>query len=59
MLAYRLEVVLPVKVALHTQPLTKFQEELNNATLREALDLMPSVRVNVLLRETLYNVRVG
>jgi len=33
-----------------------FQEELNNAPLREALDLLPSVRGNALLREALYKL---
>ena len=33
MLAYGFEVVLPVKVTLHTHRLATFQEELNNAAL--------------------------
>jgi len=41
MLAYGSEAILPVEVALHTYHLTTFKEELNNAALREALDLLP------------------
>jgi len=44
MLGHGSEVVQPVEVALHTHRLTTFQEKLNNAALREALDLLPSVR---------------
>jgi len=58
MLAYVSEAVLPIEVGLHTHHLTKFQEELNNATLREALDLLPSVQGNALLRERLYKLRI-
>ena len=43
MLAHGSEVVLTVEVALHTHRLTTFQKELNNAAVREALDLLPSV----------------
>ena len=50
MLAYGSEAVLPVKVALQTHRLTTFQEALNNATLREALDLF---------REALYKPRIA
>ena len=50
MLAYGSEAILPVEVALHTHQLTTFQEMLNNATLREALDLLPSIRGDALLR---------
>ena len=59
MLAYGSEAVLPIEVALHTHHLTMFQEELNNATLREALDLLPSVREDALLREALYKLRIA
>jgi len=45
MLAYGSEVVLPVEVTLHTDYLTIFQEEFNNAALREAFDLLPSFEV--------------
>jgi len=58
MLAYGSEAVLPVEVALHTHRLTAFQETLNNAALREALDLLPSVRGNALLRKALYKLRI-
>jgi len=44
MLAYGLEVVLPVEVALHTYRLTAFQESLNNSILGKELDFLPSVR---------------
>lgn len=40
-LTYESKVVLAVKVALHTHRLTTFQESCNNATLREALNLLP------------------
>jgi len=40
-LAYGSKAVLPVEVALHTHRLTTFQEGLNNAALREALNLLP------------------
>jgi len=49
MLTYGSEAVLPVGVALHTHHLTTFQEQLNNAALREALDLLPSIRGDALL----------
>ena len=53
MMAYGSEVVLPIEVALHTYRLTTFQEELNSALLREALDLLPSVQGDALVREGL------
>lgn len=53
MLTYGSEVVLLVEVALHTHQLTTFQETSNNAALREALDLLPSVHGDSLLREAL------
>ena len=59
MLAYGLEAVLPVEVALHTHRLTTFQETSNNATQREALDPLPSVRGDTLLCEILYKLRVA
>ena len=43
MLACGSEAVLPIEVVIHTHRITTFQEELNNATLREALDLTPSI----------------
>jgi len=49
MLAYGSEAVLPVEFAVHTHRLTTFQEELNNAMLREALDLLPSICGDVIL----------
>jgi len=49
MLAYGSETILPVEVELHTQRMTTFQEELNNAALREALDLLPVIRRDTLL----------
>ena len=52
-LTYDFKVVLPVEVALHTHCLTKFQESLNNSTLREALNLLPSVHGDTLLRKVL------
>jgi len=36
-----------------------FQEELNNATLREALDLLPLGREDDLFREVLYKLRIA
>ena len=59
MLAYRSEAVLLVEVALQTHCLTTFQEEFNNATLREALDLLPSIRGDAFLREALYKLRIA
>jgi len=56
MLAYRSEAVLPIKVAPHTHHLTTFQEEPNNEALREDPNLLPSVRGDTLLRETLYKL---
>ena len=50
--------MLHVKVALYTHHLTTFQDELNNAALREALDLLPSIRRDALLREALYKLRI-
>jgi len=58
MLAYGSEAVLSVEVTLHIHRLTTFQEELNNATLREALDLLPSIRGDALLREAPYKLRI-
>ena len=49
MLAYRSEVVPSVEVEPQTHRLTTFQEELNNAVLQEALDLLPSARGDALL----------
>ena len=54
MLTYGSEAVLPVEVSLHTHCLTTFQEELNNAAVLEALDLLPSIRGDALLQEALY-----
>lgn len=51
--------MLPVKVALYTHHLITFQEELNNEALREALALLPFVRGDARLRETLYKLRVA
>ena len=48
MLAYGSEAVLPIEVALHSYLLKTFQEEFNNAALREALDLFPSIRSDAL-----------
>jgi len=59
MLAYDSEAVLLIEVALHTCHLTTFQEQLNNAALREALDLLPFVRGDAFLREALYKLRVA
>lgn len=59
MLTYGSETVLPVEVALHTHRLTTFQEAANNAALREALDLLPSIRGDSMLRETLYKLRIA
>jgi len=59
MLAYRTEAILPVKVALYTYRLTMFREELNNIALRDALDLLPSVRGDALLREALYKFSIA
>ena len=49
----------PFEVALHTHRLTTFQEDLNNAVLREALDLLPSIRGNALRKEALYKLRIA
>ena len=59
MLTYGSEAVLPVEVALHTHRLTTFQEAANNAALREALDLLPSIRDDSMLREALYKLRIA
>jgi len=59
MLAYGSEAVLPIEVALHTHRLTSFQETLNNAALRETLDLLPSIRGDALIREALYKLRIA
>ena len=59
MLAYGSEAVLPIEVALHTHGLTTFQEGLNNAALRKALDLFPSIRGDALLRGALYKLRIA
>jgi len=59
MLAYGFEVVLPVEVAFHTHWLTTFLEALNNAALREALDHLPSIRNDALIREALYKLRIA
>ena len=59
MLGYGSEAILPVEVALHTHRLTAFQERLNNAALHEALDLLPSIRGDALLREALYKLRIA
>ena len=59
MLAYLSEAVLLVEVTLHTHRLNMFQEELNNAALREALDLLPSIRGDTILREALYKLRIA
>ena len=56
MLAYRSEAILPVQLALRTHQLSTFQEELNNTTLREALNLLPSIRGDALFREELYKL---
>jgi len=59
MLAYGTEAVLPVEVALHTHQLITFQEELNNAALCEALDLLLSIRGDALIREALYKLSIA
>jgi len=59
MSSYGSEAVLPFQVTLHTHCLTIFQEELNNAALREALDLLPSFRGDALLREVLYKLCIA
>ena len=58
MLAHGSKVVLPIEIAFHTHRLTTFQEELNKAVLREALDLLFSIRGDILLREALYKLRI-
>lgn len=45
MLTYGLKAMLPIEVALHIHRLTTFQEGLSNATLCEALDLLPLYKV--------------
>ena len=57
-LAYGSKSFLLIEVVLHTHPLTTFQEELNNAALQEALDLLPSVHGDALLRAALYKLRI-
>ena len=57
-LVYGPEVVLLVRGALHTHRLTTFKEELNNATLREALDLVPPIHGGAFLREGLFKLRI-
>jgi len=58
MLIYSSVAVLPVEVALHTHQLTTFQETLNSAALREALDLLPSFCGDALLRDALYKLGI-
>jgi len=58
MIAYRSKAILPVEVTLRTHRLT-IQEELNNAALREALYLFPSIRSEALLREAIYKLRIA
>jgi len=41
LLTYGSEVVVPVKVAIHTHYIITFQEELNNVALRDSLDMLP------------------
>ena len=48
-LAFGSKAVLPVEVTFHTYQLTTFREELNNAALREVLDLLLSIRGDALL----------
>ena len=59
MLAYGSEAILPIEVALHTHRLTTFQAASNNAALREALDLLPSVCGDSLLREALHKLQIA
>ena len=59
MLAYGPVAIFPVEVNLHTHRLTTFQKELNNAMLREALDLIPSICDAGLLQEALYKLRIA
>ena len=47
-----------MEVALYTHRLTTCQEELNNAALQEALDLLPSICGDALLREALYKLYI-
>lgn len=58
MLNYGSEAILLVKVMRHTHRLTTFQETLSNASLREALDLLSSLRGDALICKTLYKLRV-
>ena len=59
MLAYGSEAVLLVDVDLHTHRLITFEEELNNVALQEALDLLPSICGDALLREAFYKLRIA
>ena len=52
-LTYGSEAVFPIEVALCTHRMTTFRETLNNTTLREALDLFPSICGDARLREAL------
>ena len=58
MLAYGSEAFLLIEISLHTYRLTTFQENLNYAALREALDLLRSIRSDALLREALYKLGI-
>jgi len=51
MLVYGFKVMLPVKVVVHTNWLTTFQEDLDNKALMEALDFLPLQRGDARLKE--------
>jgi len=55
---YGSEVVLLIDIAFHTHHLSTFQVALKNAALWEALDLLPFVRGDALLKEALYKLRI-
>ena len=57
MLTYGSEAIPPIKVDLHLHCVATFQEALNNLALREALDLLPSIRGDTYIREALYKLR--
>jgi len=55
MFGYGSEAVLPIEVALHTHRSTTFQKEFNNVALREALNLLPSIRSDAIFEKPSIN----
>ncbi|XP_048502818.1 uncharacterized protein LOC125498621 [Beta vulgaris subsp. vulgaris] len=59
MLVYGAEAVLPIKVEKLTMRVMLYSEDANWAALRTALDQVPEVRGNALLRMKLYKLRMA